>query len=113
MARARRLLDEGQLECVEQGYLPLPIGMERVGATEFEDAQAVFSQAAGIVERFGDPDLAALARHCRGRVLIRMGEIDRGVSLLDGAMVAAEGRHLAARRRRRLMQRHRGLLGYV
>jgi len=90
MARARRLLDEGQLEYLEQGYLLLPVGMERVGTGEFEAAHAVFSKAAGIAERFGDPDLAALARHCRGRVLIRMGEIERGVSLLDEAMVAVE-----------------------
>jgi DNA-binding CsgD family transcriptional regulator len=90
IARARRLLDERQIDCAEQGYLLLPAGMERVGAADASGAYTVFCQAAEIAARFGDPDLAALARHCRGRVLIRMGEVDRGVGLLDEAMVAVE-----------------------
>ena len=40
---------------------------------------------APLLVRFGDPDLIALARHSRGRVLIRMGEIRDGVGFLDEA----------------------------
>src|SRR6266545_3713092 len=50
----------------------------------------MFCQAAEIGDRFGDRDLIALARHSRGRVLIRMGEIRDGVRLLDEAMIAVD-----------------------
>jgi hypothetical protein len=48
----------------------------------------MFCEAAEIGDRFGDRDLIALARHSRGRVLIRMGEIRNGVRLLDEATIA-------------------------
>ena len=51
-------------------------------------ADATFSQAADIASRFDDRDLASLARHGRGRALIRIGRIAEGVALLDEAMVA-------------------------
>ncbi|HUH07091.1 MAG TPA: response regulator transcription factor, partial [Egibacteraceae bacterium] len=53
-------------------------------------AFATFSEAAEIGERFRDPDLAALARHGQGRALLRMGDTDGGVALLDEAMAAVE-----------------------
>lgn len=90
IARAQRLLDEGGHDCVERGYLLIPVGLQHIGTGDAAGAYAAFCRAAEIAERFGDPDLVALARHSRGRVLIRMGEIDRGVALLDEAMVAVE-----------------------
>lgn len=90
IARARRLLDEAQHDCVERGYLLLPVALECLTRGDVEGAYAAFCQAAEIGDRFGDPDLIALARHSRGRVLIRMGEIRQGVALLDEAMVAVE-----------------------
>jgi DNA-binding CsgD family transcriptional regulator/predicted negative regulator of RcsB-dependent stress response len=39
-------------------------------------------------ERFEDPELTALARIGEGRCLIYLGEIDKGVALIDEAMVA-------------------------
>jgi DNA-binding CsgD family transcriptional regulator len=90
IARARRLLDEAQHDCVERGYLLLPVALECLTKGDVASAYATFCQAAEIGDRFGDPDLIALARHSRGRVLIRMGEIREGVTLLDEAMVAVE-----------------------
>ena len=90
IARARRLLDDSRHDCVEQGYLLLPAALEALLAGDLPGAHATFCQAATIGERFGDPDLIALARHSRGRALIRMGEIREGVSLLDEAMVAID-----------------------
>ena len=43
---------------------------------------AAFARAAEIGDRFGDRDLATLARHGQGRALIRQGEIARGLRLL-------------------------------
>ena len=45
-------------------------------------------EAAAIGDRFGDADLASLARMGQGRALIRLGERARGTALLDEAMVA-------------------------
>jgi DNA-binding CsgD family transcriptional regulator len=88
IARARRLLDERQLDCVERGYLLMPNGIERVLAGDFQAAGSIFEQAASIGDRFGDDDLKALARHGRGRALTRLGKIQEGTSLFDEAMVA-------------------------
>jgi DNA-binding NarL/FixJ family response regulator len=90
IARARRLLDECGRECVERGYLLLPAGMERIGSGDLQGADACFCDAAAVAERFGDRDLACLARHSRGRVLIRMGDRPAGVMLLDEAMAAVD-----------------------
>jgi ATP/maltotriose-dependent transcriptional regulator MalT len=88
--RGRRLLDEAGDDCVERGYLLLPKAFERLMRGDIAAAYTHFCEAADIGARFGDRDLSALARHSRGRVLIRMGEIPKGVALLDEAMVAVE-----------------------
>ena len=90
LARARRLLDDGLHDCVEQGYLLLPGALQSIDGGDYASANAACYQAAEIGDRFGDPDLGALARHSWGRALIRMGEVDDGVTLLDEAMVAVE-----------------------
>ena len=90
ITRARELLDNARQDCVEQGYLLLPIALQRVFAGDAAGAYGMFCQAAEIGDRFGDRDLIALARHSRGRVLIRMGEIRDGVGLLDEAMITID-----------------------
>ncbi len=90
IARARRLLDEGGRDCVEEGYLLLPVALRHLDGGDPAAANATLHAAADIGERFRDPDLIAMACHGRGRALIRMGEIADGVRLLDEAMVAAD-----------------------
>jgi DNA-binding CsgD family transcriptional regulator/tetratricopeptide (TPR) repeat protein len=89
ITRARELLQPGR-DCVEHGYLLLPPALQRVVGGDAAGAYDLFCQAAEIGDRFGDPDLIALARHSRGRVLIRMGEVQDGVRLLDEAMIAVD-----------------------
>ena len=88
LARAERVLDEGQLDCVVRGYLLIPAAIQRIVQGDPSAAQAVFSQAAEIARRFADRDLASLACHGRGRALIRLGNIIEGVALLDEAMAS-------------------------
>jgi ATP/maltotriose-dependent transcriptional regulator MalT len=57
---------------------------------DYAGAAATYDRASQIGDRFGERDLVVLARHARGRCLIRMGQTDDGVSLLDEAMVAVE-----------------------
>ena len=90
ITRARELLEHGHQDCVEHGYLLLPIALQRVFGGDAAGGYGLFCQAAEIGDRFGDRDLIALARHSRGRVLIRMGEIQNGIRLLDEAMIAVD-----------------------
>jgi DNA-binding NarL/FixJ family response regulator len=90
LARARRLLEDGQLDCVEQGYLLVPVALQRLVEGDAATAYTTFGQVAKIGDRFSDPDLATLARVGRGQALLRSGETAEGVALLDEAMVAVE-----------------------
>ena len=88
LARAERLLEEGQLDCVVRGYLLIPTAILRIVQGDPSAAHAAFTEAAEIARRFGDRDLASLACHGRGRALIRLGNILEGVALLDEAMAS-------------------------
>ena len=87
LSRAQRLLEDDS-ECVEKGYLFLPVGYRLVNGGEPTEAYDAFVQAGKIGRQFADSDLVALSLQGQGRSLIRQGEITRGVALLDEAMVA-------------------------
>lgn len=93
LARARRLV-KGR-DCVEQGFLLLPVAESQLVEGETEGAYATASEAASVGERFGDDDLAACARHLQGRALIRQGEVQAGFALLDEAMVSVTADELS------------------
>jgi ATP/maltotriose-dependent transcriptional regulator MalT len=88
MARAARLLDESGEPCAERGHLLLPAARQSLMSGKIADARAKFTEAAAIGEQFGDVDLTNLARLGLGRTLIELGEVERGVALLDEVMVA-------------------------
>lgn len=87
-ARARRILDDEQCECVEEGYLLIPAGLELFATGDLAAAYAKLDQAAAIGNRFHEPDLVTLARTGQGRALIRLGKVVDGMALLDEVMVA-------------------------
>jgi DNA-binding CsgD family transcriptional regulator len=84
--RAERLVD-GQ-DCVEQGYLLMPVALQRQMSSDFEGAYEVAREVAAIGERFGDPDLFAVAVHMQGLARIGQTRVEEGLRLLDEAMVA-------------------------
>ena len=86
--RAQRQLDDGQQDCVEQGYLRYCASLRMVFEGDVEGAHVGFAGAAEIGDRFRDPELVALCRVGEGRCLIYLGEIVEGMALLDEAMVA-------------------------
>ena len=88
LARARRLLDDGQRDCAERGHLLVPVAFQRAFEGDWPSAYAISGQAAEIGDRFGDIDLVTLARNLQGRALIAQGRTVEGMTLLDEVMVA-------------------------
>jgi DNA-binding NarL/FixJ family response regulator len=88
LIRAERVLDDAHLDCVVRGYLLIPAAIQRIVKGDPAAARETFGHAAEIAGRFADRDLLALARHGRGRALIRLGTVAEGVALLDEAMVS-------------------------
>ena len=87
LARAERVLD-GAGDCPEQGFL---LGLNAIPVMFGGDpatAHAMFEKAAGIGDRFGDANVATMARMGQGDCRIRMGEPAPGMKLLDEVMVA-------------------------
>jgi len=85
--RAQRLVEREGRECVEQGWLLVPVVFERDAAGDYDGAHEAAAQAVEIAERFGDSDLAAIALHAQGVARIKQGSLDLGLRLLDEAMV--------------------------
>lgn len=88
LGRARELLDEYGLDCVEQGYLMLPVALQSLDAGDAAGAMATFAQVAKIAQRYGDADLETMSRIGRGRALINLGEAAEGAAMLDQAMTS-------------------------
>ncbi len=85
LARARRLVD-GR-DCVEHGYLLLPVAEGQLAGGDAEAAEATAAGAVEIAERHGDADLVACARHVQGRARMRQERVPAGLALLDEAML--------------------------
>ena len=90
IARARTLLEEGQLDCVERGYLLLPVALRCLGEGDPKGSLVNLEQAGKIGDRFRDPDLMTLTRLGRGQALVRLGSVREGATLLDEAMAAVD-----------------------
>ena len=87
-ARGQRLLAREDRERVEGGYLLIPTLLEHSAKGEFAAAHTTAAEIAEIGERFGDPDLVAIALMEQGHALVRQGRTDQGLRLVDETMVA-------------------------
>jgi len=95
LSRAQHLIDLHAQDCVEQGYLLLPVAQRHINSRELEQASQCAERAFAIGERFAERDLIAFARNLQGRVLIAQGRVDQGLSRLDESMVAATSGELS------------------
>ena len=86
--RAQRLLQDEPVG-VEHGYLTRVMAGRAMGADDFDRALELARETFEIGTRFGDRDLMALGLHDQARALIRKGQVDEGMALLDEATVAA------------------------
>ncbi|HEY8506738.1 MAG TPA: hypothetical protein VIL32_00190, partial [Steroidobacteraceae bacterium] len=94
LVRAERAIERCDT-CVERGYLLLPEIEGKLGTGEWQQAWTMSTAAAELAERFDDADLLACARHLQGRALIGQGELSRGLTLLDEAMLVVITGHLS------------------
>jgi DNA-binding CsgD family transcriptional regulator len=85
--RAARLIEREGRECVEQGYLLMPVALRNEAMGDFEAVYQTAGEAVAIGERFGDADLFSLATHTQGLARIRQGRVEEGLALLDEAML--------------------------
>jgi DNA-binding CsgD family transcriptional regulator len=88
LARAQRLIDDGQLDCAERGYLLIPQALGCLEGGDADGALALFVDVCALGDRFGDADLATIGRLGHGQSLLVRGECGPGVALLDEAIVA-------------------------
>lgn len=96
LGRAERLLEREKADCVERGYLLLPVAMEHLEETgDYEAADAAAVAAVECGQRFGDVDLLTFAVHMQGHSRIQLGRPDEGLRLLDEAMVAVTAGELS------------------
>jgi DNA-binding CsgD family transcriptional regulator len=95
LARARRLVDDAGHDCPEQGYLLVPVAVQRLEEGDAQAARALSEQVAATGARFDDPDLLALGRLGTGQALIAEGRAEEALALLDEAMVAVTADELS------------------
>ena len=94
-ARGRRHLDQAGTDCVEQGYLLIPVWLEQLGGGDFEAGYRTACEAADIGDRFGDADLSWLARDDQARALVGQGRIEEALRLVDEILVVATSGELS------------------
>lgn len=85
-ARGERLIQDE--ECVERGYLLVPIAAQQLHEGQAHAGHATASEAVAIGERFGEADLTAAARHLQGHALVQQGDVTAGLRKLDDTMLA-------------------------
>jgi DNA-binding CsgD family transcriptional regulator len=95
LGRAQRLVEGESTECAERGYLLLPVAFRHQLAGQLDASVATAGEAAAIGDRVADPDLSAFGRTIQGRALVRLGQIERGMALLDESMLAATANRLS------------------
>jgi DNA-binding CsgD family transcriptional regulator len=86
IARGQRLVKDR--DCVERGYLLLPVAEQELRDGKADAAHATAADVVAMAVRFKDAELTAIARHVQGRALIEQGQVQGGLKLLDETMLA-------------------------
>jgi DNA-binding CsgD family transcriptional regulator len=88
LGRAAQILDQhDEPDCVERGYLLMPVARAHFEARRYADTLQVARTAEDIGRRHDDGDLVAFARHSQGRALLRLQQLDEGLDLFDRVFV--------------------------
>jgi DNA-binding CsgD family transcriptional regulator len=87
-ARAHRVLEDNDQDCVERGWLLVGAGLKLHHERNYDGSTSAWEGAVEVGRRFDDVDLVATARQGLGRILIKQGRISEGSPMLDESMVA-------------------------
>jgi ATP/maltotriose-dependent transcriptional regulator MalT len=87
LARAEGLLEECGPDCVERGYVLVPVALRTLSEGDPKAAHAMFSEVAAVADRFSDNDLRTFGRLGRGQALHALGDVQAATALLDEVMV--------------------------
>lgn len=71
----------------EYGWLLVPQARQHFGRGDWQTAEGLLRRAAQLGSDRGDVDLVTTATTMRGRALLKLGNLERGLALLDEAMV--------------------------
>lgn len=93
--RAARVVGDMESEGAARGYVLVPHGYRQLTEGDYEECARTAGRAAEIGRRCRDHDLTSLATHMQGRALLRLGQLDDGLALLDEAMVAVTADELS------------------
>ncbi|MFG2339841.1 LuxR C-terminal-related transcriptional regulator [Streptomyces yangpuensis] len=85
-----RILKADGRDCVERGYLLIPVWLSQMGRGDWQSGHTTAAAAVEIGERFGDADLVWLARDEQGRALVNLGRVHEGLRLVDETLVVVE-----------------------
>jgi ATP/maltotriose-dependent transcriptional regulator MalT len=94
LARAERSLESVGEECAAHGLVLIPTFLEHLGSDP-SYAAALAEEMIAIAQRCDDADLLALGVLCHGEAMVATGDVDRGLRLLDEAMLAATSDELS------------------
>lgn len=94
-ARGERILGGDVEDCVERGYLLIPLWLQQMGRDDFHAGYDTAAEAADIGERFRDADLVWLARDDQARALVKQGRLEEGLRLVDELLVVATSGELS------------------
>lgn len=86
--RGQRVLEQTDEDLPARGYVLVPVALRHLhGEHDPERALAVFQRVSDVAGRFDDPDLTVLGLLGTAQSVVAMGDVDRGLPLLDEVMV--------------------------
>ena len=88
-ATSARLLEGLGADCVERGYLMIPVWLQQMGTGNWEAGLETVAEAARLAEQFADADLQALTRDEQARALVMTGRVTEGLRIADELLVTA------------------------
>lgn len=91
MGRGKRLLADPAIPAsAEHGLFIVPVALETLASGDAARALTLFEQAMAIGKQFSDIDLIVLGRLGQGQAMTRLGNVSKGLRLLDEAMITVD-----------------------
>jgi ATP/maltotriose-dependent transcriptional regulator MalT len=88
LGRTTRLLEQTPEDAVERNLPLVAAALRARGEGDYETAVQIFEKLAALAQERGDPELSAMSCLGLGQALVDVGQVERGLRLLDEALVA-------------------------